>query len=148
MTDQQSMHSDIINSTAESIMTTLSLLIPEAGYKAIKDPTSYFTRFNMAGTDNLLIRKEAVGAMLCDYERIYGEVHPLDAQWDLLENVCDAAAHRLYPHPVQIVEQDKALHGARFEHEFGVRMFREVQKMATGDTEWALSRGALNPLFN
>ena len=143
------MHTDMIQRTADSLITTLSLLIPESGYSAKLDHTSYFTRYNMQGTTLMLQRKASIGAMLCDFERIYGEAHPFDAYWWELEDIADAAAMRLYPNnPIRPVEQSLALAGFKREDEAPVQMFREVQRIATGDTDWALSKAVLRPFFH
>lgn len=147
MTTQQ-MHADMIQRTADSLITTLSLLIPESGYSAKLDHTSYFTRYNMQGTTLMLQRKASIGAMLCDYERIYGEAHAFDAYWWELEDIADAAAMRLYPNPIRPVEQSLALSGLKREDEAPVKMFREVQRIATGDTDWVLSKAVLRPFFH
>lgn len=142
------MHTDMIQRTADSLITTLSLLIPESGYSAKLDHTSYFTRYNMQGTTLMLQRKASIGAMLCDFERIYGEAHPFDAYWWELEDIADAAAMRLYPNPIRPVEQSLALAGLKRDDETPVQMFREVQRIATGDTDWVLSKAVLRPFFH
>lgn len=151
MTNQQSIHSAMIDRTAASLMTSLSLLIPESGFSATLSHTAYFTRYNMQGDTLMQARKESIGAMLCDYERIYGEPHPLDNDWFLLENVADAASNRLFPSKTIVpVDQNLALEGlstADTDHP-GVQMFREVQRIATDAENWPLSCEALRPFFH
>lgn len=142
------LHTQMISRTADSLITTLSLLIPESGYSAKLDHGSYFTRYNMQGTSLMLQRKASIGAMLCDFERIYGEPHPFDAHWWELEDIADAAAMRLYPNKIKPVDQNMALAGLNRETDTPVRMFREIHKIATGDTDWALSKAVLRPFFH
>lgn len=144
----QEQHDAIITRTANSLKTTLSLILPEAGFSPLLPVENYFTRYNMQGTQLLKARKASVGAMLGDYERIYGETHELDAEWWDIEDAADAAAFRLYDNPIQKVNQDRALEGAKTEACDGVKIFREVQRIATGETEWTLSRAALSVFFH
>ena len=147
MTTQQ-MHATLIQRTADSLITTLSLLIPESGFKARLDHTSYFTRYNMQGEALMRARKASLGALLCDFERNYGVAHDVDADWFIIENVADAASQRLYTNPIQPVDQNKALEGSMGEHSEGAKMFREIQALAAGRTgDWSLSAVALRPFF-
>jgi hypothetical protein len=147
MTTQQ-MHDTLIQRTADSLITSLSLLIPESGFTARLDHTSYFTRYNMQGEALMKARKASLGALLCDYERNYGVAHAVDDDWFLIENVADAASKRLYTNPIQPVDQDKALEGASGEHSEGAKMFREIQALASGrNGDWSLSAIALRPFF-
>lgn len=147
-TELQETHSAIIQRTADSLITSLSLLMPESGFTARLDHTSYFTRYNMQGELLMRARKASLGALLCDYERNYGEPHELDDDWFMIENVADAASMRLYPNPIVPVDQNKALQGAMGEHSEGARMFREIQAIAAGrHGDWSLSSVALRPFF-
>jgi hypothetical protein len=152
MQPTKSIHSAMIERTASSLITSLSLLIPESGFKAELSHTSYFTRYNMQGTTLMKARKESLGAMLCDYARKYKEPHPVDADWFLIENVADAASNRLFPHSEIVpVDHDLALEGLRTidtAHE-GVQMFNEIRRIATGNlSDWPLSCVALRPFFH
>ena len=147
-TTLQQTHSAIIQRTADSLITSLSLLMPESGLTARLDHTSYFTRYNMQGEALMRARKASLGALLCDYERNYGVAHEVDNDWFMIENVADAASMRLYSNPIVPVDQNKALHGAMGEHSEGARMFREIQAIAAGrHGDWSLSSVALRPFF-
>lgn len=142
------LHNTLIQRTADSLITTLSLLMPESGFSARLDHTSYFTRYNMQGEALMKARKASLGALLCDYERIYGEPHEIDDSWFLLENVADAASARLYTNPIVPVDQEQALRGSMGEHSEGAVMFREIQAIAAGrNGQWSLSAIALKPFF-
>ena len=137
--------SAMIHRNYDNLTTTLALLVPWSPFSISTriDLQSYHSRFNLTSSRVLSQRFHVFAANLADWDHHHGDTlgaHELDAQFDLVQNVVDAATKHLLDVPFSAMDPELASGGNREQWETG-------KLIAAGGSNLELSGIALRPFF-